>query len=66
MLTVVQDSDWEWSETLEASIEVVDEGCNEMDVVSPDLPSGELLGTHGDFGVIYALFGNQSQQIRQW
>ena len=37
------DADWEWFDTLEVSIEVVNEGCNEMDVVSPDLPSGELL-----------------------
>ena len=45
-------TDWEWGDPLEAPIEVINEGCNEMNVVSFDLPSGELLGLHGDLGGI--------------
>ena len=54
-------ADWEGGEAIEALIEVVDEGCTKIDVVSFDVPSGELMGLHGHFCVIDAFFGNQCQ-----
>ena len=45
-------TDWEWGDPLKAPIEVINEGCNEMNVVSFDLPSGELLGLHVDLGMV--------------
>ena len=54
-------TDCEGGETVEALIEVVDEGCTKIDVVSFDVPSGELMGLDGHFSVIDAFFGNQCQ-----
>ena len=54
-LTIVCDTEWEWRDPLEVAIEVINEGCNEMNVVSSDLPSGELLGLHGDLSGIQGI-----------
>ena len=60
-------TDWEWGDPLEAPIEVINEGCNEMNVVSFDLPSGELLGLHGDLGMIQGnlLMGIDKKNVRR-
>ena len=50
---------------MEAVIEVVDKRCGKMNVVSLDVPSGEVFGLNWDLGTIHALFGNQSKQICQ-
>ena len=52
-------------EAMEAVIEVVDKCCGEMDVVSVNVPRNKVFSFYRDLCAIDALFGNQSQQIRQ-
>lgn len=61
----MNEADGKWAHSLNTVIEVIDECCHKVDVVSFDVPSGELLGLQGDFSLINALLGHQSQKICQ-